>query len=727
MKTFLSCSLVVVAALTAFWPTLKHEFLVLDDLNLVAENPDIRNGFALDSIRWAFTAPDSPGGTPLARLSFRADYLLHGVRPEGFRWTGLLLHVVNSVFLLTALSRSTGACWRSLAVALLFAAHPMQVPTVAWISSRSILLATFFWILAFWVYTEYGKSGGLAWYLAAAVILVVGASANAMVVAAPLAFLAADVWPLGRLRLGAERTDHEPQRSEPANASAAESAASLAPARTPVGLLLEKAPLLLIAALTVFASTAWSASDHGDRQSLPSRFRGAVEGALVQSTGSLGRVAWPSAGAGIGAQLELVDPHRSVWRVAASAALLTALTAGVVLLSRRRRVLVFGWFWYLAPMLAGAFESGSGRFLIDRYAYLAVVGLFVAVVWIVADFATDLRIRGAWSAALVGVVVIGLVATSRAHLRLWKDTETLFARAAETGRHRWAANYVLALDWARRGEIERAVRHVDAAGSDARAQAGNSYELTRRCLRSTIELDRSGYLNLGIALAAAGRLPAAIAFFENVVRVDPNRVDAQYDLGIALSRANQFARARDAFIAAVRLAPGHVDARYNLGVIEATNGRIDEAVDEFEAVLALNRKHVAARFALGATLLGQGRPSEAAEAFQAVLETDPDHLEAIRRLAWLLATASDGSVRDGAEAVRLAERACEATNFADPNSLDTLAAAFAETGRFAEAVATCRKAVALATAGGKNSQASEYRRHLGKFRAGRALRERSAR
>ncbi len=235
--------------------------------------------------------------------------------------------------------------------------------------------------------------------------------------------------------------------------------------------------------------------------------------------------------------------------------------------------------------------------------------------------------------------------------------------------------------------------------------------------------DADAHNDLGVALGEKGQIAEAISQFQEAIRLKPEDADAHNNLGYALDKEGQIAGAISQFQEAVRLKPNFFDALNNLGNAFVTLGRFDEAVDSYRQAIQVNSNSPEPFIHLGLALYQLGRGREAVAQYQEALRLNPNLVEALNNLAWLLATSSDAELRNGAEAVRLAERACELTHYSQPFPVGTLAAACGEAGRFPEAVAAAEKAEELATNAGLTALAAKQRQLLELYRAGKAYHE----
>jgi tetratricopeptide (TPR) repeat protein len=244
--------------------------------------------------------------------------------------------------------------------------------------------------------------------------------------------------------------------------------------------------------------------------------------------------------------------------------------------------------------------------------------------------------------------------------------------------------------------------------------------------RKAIQIKPNDYetqYNLGNALAAKGRFDEAIESYRKAIQINPNYCEALNNLGIALANKGRFDEAIEAFRKAIQIKPNFSEALNNLGGTLLHQGQFDEAIKVFRMAIQNKPNFSEALDNLGVALAAKGQFDEAIESYSKAIQINPNFSEALNNLAWVLAASPDDELRNGAEAVRLAERACELTHNGEPSFIGTLAAAYAEAGRFPEAVATAGKAEQLATDAGSKKLAEENRQRLELYRAGKPYHE----
>ncbi len=394
----------------------------------------------------------------------------------------------------------------------------------------------------------------------------------------------------------------------------------------------------------------------------------------------------------------------------------------VLALWRRCPYLLVGWFWYvgmLVPVI-GLVQVGL-QAMADRYTYLPQIGLCMALVWGTSRAMRSWPHRAWWGGVGAALTVATLMMCAWWQTSFWQNSETLWTRD---------------LDCAADNNIARnnlgVFLHDQGRDDEAIVQYRRALEIAPRYV--------DAYNNLGIALRACGSLDEAQAHFRRALELKPDSVDAHVNLGNYLMDCGRTAEALEHYYKAAYFQPGDVWAHLHLARALDKLGRIDDAIAECRNTLALDpnlldvygslarmladrgqpaeaigllRKALtikpdqpAARYNLGLLLYQQGELSEAMAQWSKVLSMYPENAEALNQLAWVMATAPEASGRDGVKAVAMAQRAVKLTEGREPNFLDTLAAAQAEAGQFAEAVRTAKQALELAS-GPKNAVLAE--------------------
>ncbi len=366
-RPFLLAFLLMLLTLAVYNPVKRLAFVNYDDRDYVTRNIQVQSGLEWDTVQWAFSTLDAANWHPLTWLSHALDYQLFGMNPSRHHSTNLLLHALNVALLFWVLRRATGYAGRSFMVAALFALHPINVESVAWVSERKNLLSMLFFILALGAWRWYAQKPRLHRYAVVAILFALGLMAKPQIITLPFVLLLWDYWPL-------QRMFRSPDLSEP----------SLYPPRPFSWLVVEKLPLLVLAAasacITIVAQRAGGAMS--GLSYFPRSIR--LENAVVSYVRYIDKALWP-------ARLANFYPHPqgllNPWQVLAAFALLLGITA-LVIAQRRHRYLLVGWFWFLGTMvpMIGIVHVGA-QGMADRYAYLPFIGLFLMICWALADWA----------------------------------------------------------------------------------------------------------------------------------------------------------------------------------------------------------------------------------------------------------------------------------------------------------------------------------------------------
>jgi tetratricopeptide (TPR) repeat protein len=597
------------------------------------------------------------------------DCQIYGLNPGGHHGTNVLFHMATVILLFLVLRQMTGSLWRSAFVAAVFAIHPLRAESVAWISERKDVLSGFFFMLTLAAYLRYVRrpfSAGR--YAAVAVFFTLGLMSKAMLVTLPFVLLLLDFWPLKRFQT--LETKKPIQR-----------------------LVLEKIPLLLLSAVFCII-TIWAQKEAiiPDRAvSVPWRFGNAFCSYAIY----IRQLILPSGLAPFYPHLGVSLP---VWEVGASIALLAGISWGVFAGRKKHPYLITGWCWYLGMLVPviGIMQVGLQAHA-DRYTYLPQIGLVVMATWLIADWCASLRYRRAVLSTTAAVVLAVLAVTAHRQTRHWRDRFSLWTHTlACTERNDLAHNNMGTL-LGEQEQFEKAIFHLEKA-----MEINPAFPDT--------------YYNLGVVFSQQGRFDKAIPYFEKALKIKPDYGAAHSNLGVLFTRQGQTEKAIFHLEKSLSINPDSAEAHYNLGISFDRQGQIDKAILHFEKSLAINPNHAEANCRLGNLFSGQTNFVAAIRQYERALRINPNYVEVQNNLAWILATCPDAAFRDGPRAVALARSSDRLSRGTLAPVLDTLAAAYAEAGQYPEAVATARRA--LAVAAGQESVADGLRARLRLYEAG---------
>ncbi len=724
------CLLLAAAVWLVFGQTMRFGFINFDDDVYVLNNPHVTSGLHWKDILWAFTHAYASNWHPATWISHMLDCQWYGLHAGGHHLTNLLLHLANAILLFLVLRQLTGFLWRSAFVAAVFALHPLRVESVAWIAERKdVLCGLFFWLtLSAYIYYA-RRPWSLTRYLIVMLMFALALMSKPMVVTLPLVLLLLDYWPWERFTLAARP---KIQRR----------------------VILEKIPLLLLSAL-VCAITIRAQSDATSPQPLSLR----LGNALVSGAIYLEQMVWPS---GLAVFYPYPETGLAFWKVALSAAVLLAISAVALVRRKQQPWLIFGWLWYWGMLLPviGILQAGSQAHA-DRYTYLPQIGLYVMLTWTVTELCSRWRHHQVLLSGLAALVLAACIVCARTQTARWKNSETLWAHTyACTGNSLTTdINYGNAL--LASGQSTEALAlyqnalKISPGNPDANVSLGyllvqqGKADAAMTCFQQALASrpdDAEAHNDLGIVLAEQGKDDAAMVHFQKAIQVKPNYAEACYNLGNALFRKGAMDEAEGYYRQALKLNPDYPEASYNLGNTLFQNGKVDDAIRCYRKTLQIKPDDANAGYNLALALVQQGRLEEAINCFQKVLALKPDSAEAdynlgnaylqkgdtpkalhcfeqaiaakpdystaLNDLAWILATAPQTSVRNGAKAVQLAERANRLAEGKDLDILDTLAAAYAEAGSFGDAIRTAQRAIELARSMGENGRAGQFNQEL---------------
>ncbi|HKD83985.1 MAG TPA: hypothetical protein VKB58_04490 [Terriglobales bacterium] len=522
-QSLLICALLAAATVAVYLPVRHHPFLNLDDNQYLTDNINVQGGVSWDTVRWAFTTYYALNWHPLTWLSHALDVQMFGLDPAGHHEVNLFLHVLNVLLLYWVLQRATGFAIRSAMVAALFALHPINVESVAWIAERKNLLSMMFFLLALGAYRWYAARPAAGRYSVVALLFALGLLAKPQVITLPFVLLLWDYWPLERVSAAVGKTP-----------APMEDAGQGGPRLSFMTLLGEKVPLLMLCVassiLTMKAQAAGDAVASFVKYPLAVR----LENALVSYALYLGKLFWP-------VDLAPMYPHpgNSVKLAQAfAAAILLLVISKFVWDARERRYLLVGWLWFLGTMvpMIGIVQVGH-QAMADRYAYLPFVGLFIMICWGVPDVFERKKLpRAGLVAASCGVLVVLAVVAHR-QLGYWSDNVRLWARVSQVIGPNLIAEERTGDELMKRGEGEAAMEHFRRAVAIKPSDPGSNFAL-------------------GIYEQKQGHFSEAIQRYQVVAADAPDpemRVRALTFMSYAYRELGDTERARESMQAAERL------------------------------------------------------------------------------------------------------------------------------------------------------------------------------
>ncbi len=574
-----ACLALTVATLAVYWQTSGHAFIRLDDGQYVYENPIVKAGLTSAGFAWAFTTFAASNWHPLTWLSLMLDCQLFGLDPGADHLINVFFHLANSALVFLVCSKLTRRPWRSLVVAGIFALHPLHVESVAWIAERKDVLSTFFGLLALLAYVFYTEARTSRRYIVMASLFALSLLAKPMLVTFPFLLLLLDFWPLRRIEW---------------------------PTSCPVlkSLLLEKLPLLAMSAassvVTIFAqrNEPMISLTH---LSIPDRFANAT----VAYVSYLGKIFGP-------ANLAVMYPFHvpPASSVLGALLVLAVITVASVWLARRAPYFLVGWFWYLGMLVPviGILQVGS-QSMADRYTYLPLVGLSIAIVWGAADLLESRHLAWYYGAIPAGVLLLILSIAAHRQVAYWKDSQTLFERTLAVTEGNFLIENNMALIMAEQGKHSEAIDYYQKA--------------------IAIQPDLAEpHVNLAQELMTAGRPGEAVPHLNDALRLKPDLPLAHMDLVILAAAQGNTAEENRHLNELLRLSAGDPVAQGYACFALRQIGRPEEAIAHCTESLRLDPDQPFVRFNLAAALAAQGKKNEAVAELSRVLASSPSYADA---------------------------------------------------------------------------------------------------
>jgi tetratricopeptide (TPR) repeat protein len=675
-RAFIFALLLATVTVLVYRPAWNGGFL-WDDDDYITNNELLT---APDGLRRIWFSLDAPSQYfPLTYTTFRLEHALWGLNPTGYHWVNLLLHVANALLVWAVLARlKIPGAWLAGAI---FALHPVQAESVAWITERKNVLMGFFFLLTLLAWTafvdERTKRPWLFYGLALVLyLLALTAKTTACTLPAALFLI---LW-LQKKPISWKR-------------------------------ILQIIPFLILGLAMGALAMWWERYHQGTTRTLFT-FLSPIERVLVASRAVwfyLSKLLWPSNLTFIYPRWDIA-PNRLLdysWLFAGA-----ALCVAIYLLRSRSRgigrsVEVAAAFFVvtLSPVL-GFIMLYTFRytFVADHYQYLACIGPIALVSAGLVNLADTFKHARPF---ILGVAfgVVGLLATQTwRQAAMYSDIETLWRTTLARNPGCWMAHNNLGIVLFGKGQLDDAITHY----------------------RTTLQMQPDFWdadYNLGSALLKKGEVDEAIFYCEKAVAMMPNDPDAQVALANALLQKGRIDEAIAHYQKAVAIRPDYFLARFGLGHALLEKGELNAAIDHCRAALSIQPDNPDCHTVLAIALDEKGQSAEAMQHYEKALEISPQSVSALNNLAWLLATGSNASLRNGNRAIELAQRVDQLSGGANALVLRTLAAAYAEAGQFGKAIESAQTAMQLARNQGNDSLATDLQQQISLYELGLPYRE----
>jgi tetratricopeptide (TPR) repeat protein len=676
---WLKIAVIGLAALVVYIPAMGGG-LVWDDSEFVGSRLMLAGA---DGLRQMWFTTQARDYFPLTNTTFWIEWRLWGANAAGCHVTNILLHAAAAVLLWRVLEQlSVPGAWLA---GLIFAVHPLNVESVAWISERKNTLSLVFCAAGLLAYLKFDRGGARRWYGWALGFFALALLSKTSVVMLPVALLGCAWWRRGRIC-----------------------------ARD----LLRTLPFFALS-LVMGLVTVWFQHQHsmaGEPLNIPWMSRIAAAGCAVWFY--LLKAVAPVNLCTIYAGWTPRDTATlSIWPALALAALFALFWA-----YRKRwgRPFLFGLGYYVVMLLPalGFFDMYIMKLslVMDHFQYPALIGVIALIIGLAAH---GLERSGAHLGKLAPVAAAGLVGVLGLHTwqqaAIYRSGFTLWTDTLDKNPGSWTAYNNLAAAHIELGSqpgADPAFKH---------AQADLALQYARKALEMQPDYPNAQF-NIGRAYQLLDQPEKAVAPFREAVRLWPKLTEWHANLADALYRSGEVNEAMAEYHETLRLQPDSPEIRFNLADALLKQNRVEEAAQEYRTLLEAHPHMAEAHNNLGRLLAGQGKIGEAVAHYREAVADRPESAKILDNLAWLKACIEDDRFRDGAEALALATRAYRIAGDEDVKALDTLAAACAATGRFDDAVRYARKASDLASAAGQKAKVEQIGKRIELYQARQPLR-----
>jgi Flp pilus assembly protein TadD len=575
-----------VATLAVYGRALALGFVHMDDPVYVSGNPHVLGGLNYQNVRWSFTGIHDANWIPFTWLSLMLDVDIFGKGPFGFHLTNIALHLANTLLLFFILLKTTASPRRSAFVAALFALHPIHVESVAWVAERKDVLSILFGLLSLLAYVNYAKGGRWPGWTAAFLLFACSLMTKQTLVTLPFLLLLLDYWPLARLAVKSvpEKIDGPTAVQRPG-----------------IGrLILEKVPFFALSAAFSLIAISAQRQALGPLKLFP--FSARCANAVLAYATYLRQAFLPFDLAAFYPYLDSTP----VLALTMSAALLIAISAAAAIWIRRFPFLFVGWAWYLGTLvpMIGLVQVGGQR-MADRYTYFPLIGIFIAVTWLVSQPAPI----GALRARLMPIIAatsLGLLgAATVLQIGYWGDSVALYQRALDFAPENAYLMSSLGFTLVNRGDVSEGLNLLKQACRIPPPSSKRHFELA-------------------LALQNLGRTNEAAAEYQATIALDNTDAEAHSNLAVILTGQKQLEAARQQLLQAIEVDPDYVKAYINMGVVCMALGRFDDAITYSQKALEIDPSLLECHVAIAMALRAQGRFDEAISRFRYLIQASAD-------------------------------------------------------------------------------------------------------
>ncbi|MFA6008695.1 MAG: tetratricopeptide repeat protein [Desulfobacteraceae bacterium] len=616
----------ILITLVPYWQITNHEFLNIDDEIFVTDNYYVKQGFSYEGIKWAFGFTDITYWKPLTWLSHMADCQIYGLNPGHHLLTNLIFHIGSCLLLFTWLRTVTGSLWKSGFVAALFALHPLNVESVAWISERKNVLSTFFWFLTLLLYTFYTRKPSIRRYLITLVSYALGLMAKPMIVTLPFVLLLLDHWPLGRITGGWKQIPE---------------------------LIKEKIPFFLLTVASLCITLTNLGGTNVSQEHVPVHAR--IIEAAISYFNYLEKLILPI-------NLSIFYPPHfddvSPWKSSMAFIGLTLFSVLAIKLFRKKPYIFTGWFWFAGTFLPaiGLIRNGLWPDLADRFTYIPFIGIFLIIAFGIPELVNRLKYHKVFLVVAASTLVSICFILTCVQAAYWKDSTTLFSHAINVTTDNYVAHNNLGVALEEQGQHAEAKGHFLTAleirpfYAEAHNNLGNI--LSREGDLSGAEHHFSAALtiyskfskahnNIGNILLQQNKIGPAISHYEQAIKIDPYYAKAHVNFGSALIQQQRIDEGIEQYKIAIEISPDFWEAHCNLASTLVTNEQSDEAIIHAQKALALKPDQPEILFTLGLAFLKKNKLNESELYFKKSANLKPESPQTLLYLAKVYSLKQD--------------------------------------------------------------------------------------
>jgi tetratricopeptide (TPR) repeat protein len=634
----LICLLLAAAIFIVYWQVIGFDFINYDDPDYIINNHPIEHGINFESIKWSFsTIGYTSYWHPITWISHMLDIQLFGMNPGMHHFTNVIIHILNSILLFVVLEKMTGALWKSAVVAALFALHPLHVESVAWIAERKDVLSTFFWMLTMLSYYWYVQHQTSRRYVIVVLIYILGLLSKPMIVTLPFVLFLMDFWPLKRWGFD-EPLHTNTKREGKIHTDGWRLRLSF--------LIIEKIPFIMLAFISS-GVTFYGVKSIGAMSVLKEvQFGTRLSNAITSYVIYLQNMIWPFDLSIFYPYPDFIDPLK----VILSIMFLVLITSLALCFMKKLPYLLTGWLWYLGILIPviGIVQVGI-QSLADRYTYVSLIGIFIALVWGFSDFLNRFRHGSAIGSIIAAVILSLLMFITWKQISYWKNSEVIFRHATLVTTNNFLAHDKLGealLDRDVIGAINEYQKSIEIKPHYlfAHYHLGQAYALEKKYdeagfhYRECLKVNPDFYMacnGLGDIMLLNGKDDEAIGYYTKSLQINPYQEIVYNQLGSAYYQKRKIKKAIECFQEALRLKPDYAIVQDNLKTVKIAQSEIESSIAKVKLLLETQQRNPELYTELGDIYRQLGKYDEAIIQYKKAVSIEPKFMKAMYGLVLL--------------------------------------------------------------------------------------------